>query len=240
MGRGRTDCQQDAVRAAIADAGLVATPLREWVVDWPSSKELRDDLAASTLYVTLEPTAEKRGEVCPAITQLIKMSRIPRVVIGCPDPIPERSMDGAAMLHEAGIIVSVGVEQEECENLISQYAQLVTSKLQRFARKHFKDFESVSCLLAATLLLCQHVLYPIVHNAFLNLFCFYSPTIPSHWDFCTARLWIVMILTRMHGTAMLLEKTLVAILYHLFVILEHTTLHHHPNPFGPWTLTKMI
>uniref|UniRef100_A0A7S0L010 CMP/dCMP-type deaminase domain-containing protein n=3 Tax=Asterionellopsis glacialis TaxID=33640 RepID=A0A7S0L010_9STRA len=140
LGRGTSDFSQDCVSAAIKDTGLEATPLREWCVSWTSNRKLRDDIADSTLYVTLEPSAERHGDSLPPITELIEVSRIPRVVIGSPDPVPERAMVGASALHAAGIIVSMSVEQEECDGLISEYAQLANSKLQRFARSHKKQF----------------------------------------------------------------------------------------------------
>jgi len=140
LGRGRSDYQQDAVRAAIADAGIDATPLREWVVSWPSNRQLREALVESTLYVTLEPSEVRHGEALPPTTQLIGQSGIPRVVIGCPDPIPERAMEGAAALHSAGLEVRMGVNQEECEHVIEQYAELANSKLQVQARKHAQRF----------------------------------------------------------------------------------------------------
>jgi len=61
IGKGRASYKKDAVRAAIADAGIVATPLREWCVTWPHDEKLRKDIAESTLYVTLEPSTERQG-----------------------------------------------------------------------------------------------------------------------------------------------------------------------------------
>lgn len=140
LGRGRSDYQQDAVRAAIADAGIQATPLNEWVVSWPSNRQLREAIAQSTLYVTLEPSAVRHGEALPPITQLIEQSGIPRVVIGCPDPIPERATKGASILHSAGLEVTMGIDQEECERMIEEYTELANSKLQVQARKHSQRF----------------------------------------------------------------------------------------------------
>ena len=144
MGRGRSDYKQNAVHAAIADAGIHATPLREWVVSWPSNRALREALAESTLYVTLEPSARRHGEALPPTTQLIEQSGIPRVVIGCQDPVPERATVGAAALHSAGLEVRMGVEQEACERLIEQYAELANSKLQVQARNHARRSGRVS------------------------------------------------------------------------------------------------
>ena len=141
LGKGRSDYKQDAVRAAIADAGIKATPLKEcWVVPWPSNRQLREALVEATLCVTLEPSAMRHGEAMPPITQLIEQSGIPRVVIGCQDPIPERATEGVAALHSAGLEVRIGIEQEECEHMIEQYAELANSKLQVQARKHAQRF----------------------------------------------------------------------------------------------------
>jgi len=139
IGRGRASYKKDAVRAAIADAGIVATPLREWCVSWPSDQRLRKDVAESTLYVTLEPSTERQGTSVPPITQLIEESGIPRVVIGCSDPIPEQSGQGASALHAAGLSVTMGVEQDDCEGLISEYTSLALTRLHRMARSHFRS-----------------------------------------------------------------------------------------------------
>lgn len=82
----------------------------------------------------------RHGEALPPITQLIELSGISRVVIGCQDPIPERATKGAAALHSAGLEVIMGVEQEDCEHLVEQYAELANSKLQVQARKHAQRF----------------------------------------------------------------------------------------------------
>eukprot|EP00542_Grammatophora_oceanica_P022807 CAMPEP_0194028860 /NCGR_PEP_ID=MMETSP0009_2-20130614/2730_1 /TAXON_ID=210454 /ORGANISM="Grammatophora oceanica, Strain CCMP 410" /LENGTH=732 /DNA_ID=CAMNT_0038668371 /DNA_START=18 /DNA_END=2216 /DNA_ORIENTATION=+ len=140
LGKGRSDYNQDAVEAAIRDAGLEITALREWVVQWPTDPILRQDIADATLYVTLEPSNVRKGEVMPPMTQLIEASGIPRVVIGCPQPIQEYATKGAGYLHSVGVIVSLGVEQEDCEQIIAEYSERANSKLQRMARKHYEMF----------------------------------------------------------------------------------------------------
>jgi len=141
IGSGRSSYEKDAIEAAISDAGVVATPLTEWCVNWPSSKDLRGDLRNSTLYVTLEPSARRQGQSFPPMTQLIQMAGIKRVVIGCADAVPELASEGAAAMHSAGLDVIMGVEEETCEGLIEGYAEMATSKLQKMARKHFNAFE---------------------------------------------------------------------------------------------------
>jgi len=73
----------------------------------------------------------------PSITQLIQASEIKRVVIGCPNPIPEQNSKGAAILHSSGIEVIMGVLKDECTLLILEYTRMINSKLQTMARKHF-------------------------------------------------------------------------------------------------------
>ena len=74
----------------------------------------------------------------PPITQLIQMAGISRCVIGCADPIPEASAEGASVLHDAGLEVTMGVEKEECAKLIKDYSKLSNTKLQKMARKHYE------------------------------------------------------------------------------------------------------
>ena len=83
LGSGRSDYDTDSVQAVLKNSGLEVTPLKEWCITWPSSTKLRNDLASATLYLTLEPTMRRRGQRIPPITQLIELSGIKRVVIGC-------------------------------------------------------------------------------------------------------------------------------------------------------------
>lgn len=141
LGRGRSNYRSDAVRACLIDAGLDVTPLSEWLVAWPSQSRLRQELAQSTLYVTLEPSPKRKGKAEPPLTSLIQQSGVPRVVIGAADPVPERASQGAAALHAAGLEVTLGgVEEEECLALIQEYSILANSKLRTMARTHTKLF----------------------------------------------------------------------------------------------------
>lgn len=140
LGKGKSTYDGHAIEFAFKDANINATPLREWCVAWPSDSKFRKDVAESTLYVTLEPSNERQGEEKPPITQLIEMSGVPRLVIGCQDPVPENSAVGAGRLHAAGVSVTMGVRQEECMELIKGYTTLCNTKLQRLARQHMKRF----------------------------------------------------------------------------------------------------
>lgn len=141
LGRGRSDYRTEAIRACFGDAGLQTTPLSEWAVGWPSDTALRQAIVSSTLYTTLEPSTRRRGTATPPVADLIIAAGIQRVVIGCPSPVPEKAMLGAAALHSTGISVSVGtVWRDECEELIAEFAASANCKLQRMARKHFQLF----------------------------------------------------------------------------------------------------
>lgn len=140
LGKGRSNFNTDAIRAALTDAGLEVTPLQQWCVSWPTSAELRQDLAQATLYVTLEPSADRKGTALPPITELIQLSGIPRVVIGSPDPVEGLAAKGASELHSSGVTVAMGVLFEDCQTLIEYYSEAANSKLHRMARTHFKLF----------------------------------------------------------------------------------------------------
>ncbi len=142
LGQGCSDYSQNAIQVVMRDAGLEITPLQEWCVTWPSADKLRNEIANATLYLTMEPSIKRRGQAAPPITQLIELSGVQRVVIGCPHPIPERATRGASVLHAAGIEVTMGsILSEECRELIKEYSERANGKLQRMARKHFGQFQ---------------------------------------------------------------------------------------------------
>lgn len=142
LGLGCSSYQKDAIQDALQQSGLDAMPLREWCVTWPSNSaacwKLRDDLAAATLYVTLEPLSSRRGETLPPMTQLIELSGVSRVVIGTPDPVPERAGKGSQTLHrQSGLDVTMGtILEEECRELVKPYTDRANSRLQIMARSH--------------------------------------------------------------------------------------------------------
>jgi len=142
LGKGCSDYSRDSVQIAMEDAGLDITPLQQWCVTWPSSDKLRKEIADATLYLTMEPNHNRRGQALPPITQLIELSGVKRVVIGCPHPVPSLATKGSSALFAAGIEVTMGnTLMEECKELISDYAERANGKLQRMARKHFEYFQ---------------------------------------------------------------------------------------------------
>ncbi len=144
LGLGCSSYKKDAIQDALQQTGLEAMPLREWCVTWPADSatcwKLRDDLADATLYVTLEPLSSRRGEMLPPMTQLIELSGVGRVVIGTPDPVPERAGKGSQTLHrQSGLDVTMGtVLEEECRELVKPYMERANTKLQIMARNHRK------------------------------------------------------------------------------------------------------
>jgi diaminohydroxyphosphoribosylaminopyrimidine deaminase/5-amino-6-(5-phosphoribosylamino)uracil reductase len=65
----------------------------------------------ATLYVTLEPCAT--WQKTPPCAPLIKEKGIKKVVIGCLDPNPMNRGKGVRFLREQGIVVTVGVLENE-------------------------------------------------------------------------------------------------------------------------------
>ena len=79
----------------------------------------RSLIAASTLFVTLEPCAHF-GKTPPCADLIIK-NKIPRVIVGCRDPFPEVDGKGIEKLLAAGVEVVTGVLEDECKELNSRF-----------------------------------------------------------------------------------------------------------------------
>ncbi len=77
------------------------------------------DLSSCTLYVTLEP-CDHQGKT-PPCTEAILSAGIKHVVVGTRDPNPEVAGDGASCLRSKGIKVTLGVEEQRCRDLISDF-----------------------------------------------------------------------------------------------------------------------
>lgn len=84
-------------------------------------------LSASTIYVTLEPCAH-HGKT-PPCASLIVSKKIPRVVIGSPDPNPLVAGKGIKILREAGVEVVTDVLRKECDCLNRKFLYAQTSSL---------------------------------------------------------------------------------------------------------------
>lgn len=83
-------------------------------------------LPESTLYVTLEPCSHY-GKT-PPCAHLIIDSGIKRVIIGTIDPHAKVAGKGIKLLLEAGIDVSVGFLEKECQEINKRFFTFHTSK----------------------------------------------------------------------------------------------------------------
>jgi diaminohydroxyphosphoribosylaminopyrimidine deaminase/5-amino-6-(5-phosphoribosylamino)uracil reductase len=72
-----------------------------------------DLLDQSTLYVSLEPCAHY-GKTPPCADLIIK-HKIPKVVVGCRDPFEAVNGKGIEKLLDAGIDVTTGILEKECQ-----------------------------------------------------------------------------------------------------------------------------
>ncbi len=81
----------------------------------------------ATVYVTLEPCCH-HGKTPPCVDLLLR-HRPARVVIGLQDPFSEVNGGGIAKLKEAGIDVTVGVEESVARNLVRPFLKRVSNGL---------------------------------------------------------------------------------------------------------------
>ncbi len=82
-----------------------------------------DRTPGSTLYVNLEP-CNHYGRT-PPCTEAIIAARINRVVVGMVDPDPRVSGQGIQRLRQAGIEVTVGIEETACQRLNEAFSHRI-------------------------------------------------------------------------------------------------------------------
>ena len=90
-------------------------------------KNTAEDVAGSTLYVTLEPCCHE-GKTPPCIDSITKR-KIARVVIGTIDANPLVSCRGINYLQSCGIEVKTGVLESECRKLNEVFFHFMETKL---------------------------------------------------------------------------------------------------------------
>ncbi|MFW5730165.1 MAG: bifunctional diaminohydroxyphosphoribosylaminopyrimidine deaminase/5-amino-6-(5-phosphoribosylamino)uracil reductase RibD [Desulfonatronovibrionaceae bacterium] len=83
------------------------------------------DLCGCVLYVTLEP-CNHYGKT-PPCTKAIIESGIKEVVVGTRDPNPSVSGGGVEFLRKNGVKVFIGVEEQQCQDLIADFRLWITS-----------------------------------------------------------------------------------------------------------------
>ena len=83
-----------------------------------------DRALGATVYISLEPCSHY-GRTPPCVKALIA-AQVGKVVVGMVDPDPRVSGRGIALLQEAGIEVTVGVEEQACQDLNEAFIHRVT------------------------------------------------------------------------------------------------------------------
>ncbi|CAN5909145.1 bifunctional diaminohydroxyphosphoribosylaminopyrimidine deaminase/5-amino-6-(5-phosphoribosylamino)uracil reductase RibD [soil metagenome] len=85
------------------------------------------DVQGATVYVTLEPCSTEGST--GACTSALIAAGIVRVVYGARDPNPHHAGNADALLQEAGIEVTSGVLEEECNRIIRPFTKWITTGL---------------------------------------------------------------------------------------------------------------
>lgn len=86
-----------------------------------------DDAKGSTAYVTLEPCCHQ-GKTPPCSEALINAG-VRRVVIACNDPFPKVDGGGVRQLRDAGIVVDIGLGEQDSESVLAPYLKRVRTGL---------------------------------------------------------------------------------------------------------------
>ena len=85
------------------------------------------NLAKATIYITLEPCST-HGRTPPCAEALIA-ARLGRVVWGARDPNPAHQGRAESILLKAGLSVTTGVCESECQDILRPFAKRITTGL---------------------------------------------------------------------------------------------------------------
>ena len=85
------------------------------------------DARGATLYVTLEPCST-HGRTPPCVEAIFRAG-IARVVWGADDPNPQHAGRALEIMTAAGVEVTAGVLEAECQEVIAPFRKLITTSL---------------------------------------------------------------------------------------------------------------
>ncbi|SHJ47876.1 diaminohydroxyphosphoribosylaminopyrimidine deaminase [Hathewaya proteolytica DSM 3090] len=102
-----------------------------------------DDVAASTMYVTLEPCSHY-GKTPPCAVEIVKR-KIKKVVIGMEDPNPLVRGRGIEILKNAGVEVEVGVLNSMCREINEIFISYMVKKKPFVLMKYAMTLDGKIC-----------------------------------------------------------------------------------------------
>ena len=128
--RGRPSPNPHVGAAIVRDGALVSFGHHEKAgeahAEVDAIRNAGGSVEGATLLVTLEP-CNHQGRTGPC-TEAILDSGISRVIIGCRDPAPH-APGAIERLEAAGIIVELGLMQDECSALVADFAKHIRTGL---------------------------------------------------------------------------------------------------------------
>lgn len=98
----------------------------EWHAERNALRNCSESASGATMYVTLEPCCHY-GKTPPCTDAIIEHG-VARVVVGMVDPNPLVAGKGLALLHDAGIEVECGVEEETLRELNRVFLKYASTK----------------------------------------------------------------------------------------------------------------